>query len=109
MTRYLYDGEGERFNVATKIRPVLEECLRYRFPDQFAPTESLGDFIQKIRDADDTSPLFAAQKIVDELGDISDYSKKFHHSSTTAATIGPIDDGELQGYIRRTLKIVGGH
>jgi hypothetical protein len=47
---------------------------------------------------------------LDELGSINDYSKKYHHDTNPGkADAEPLNDGELQGYVQRTLAIVGGY
>ena len=90
-------------------RPVLEEYFRFKFPGVFADKEWLGDFIARIRNAKTGESLHAAQKILDELQEINDYSKKYHHSSNPGgADTEPINDGELQVFVGRTLDVVGG-
>jgi hypothetical protein len=45
-----------------------------------------------------------------EVEEINDYSKKYHHDSNPGkADSEPINDGELQNYVQRTLAIVGGY
>ena len=54
-------------------------------------------------------PLHAAQVIIDDVTDINDYSKKYHHDQNPGGfDTEPIDDGELQAYVKRTLDVVGG-
>ena len=109
LTAFVNDGDGDRRDVVRTIRPVLEEYFRFRFPGVFADNEWLGDFISRIRDAEPGESLNAAQKILDELQEINDYSKKYHHSSNPGgADTEPINDGELQVFGRRTLDVVGG-
>jgi hypothetical protein len=44
------------------------------------------------------------------LAQLNDYSKKYHHDTNPGkADSEPINDGELQGYVQRTLAIVGGY
>ena len=104
------DGTGQLRDVARKIRPVLEGFLRLRYPGHFTDGEWLGDFIGKIRDADETSSLVPLRTILEELTSVNDYSKKYHHEQNPGrADTEPINDCELQGYVRRTLLIVGGY
>ncbi len=94
-------------DIARKIRPVLEGYQRYRFPNQFPDKEWLGDMIKRIRDSAGAHPMCPA---LEELGSINDYSKKYHHDTNPGkADSEPINDGELQGYVQRTLAIVGGY
>jgi wobble nucleotide-excising tRNase len=106
--KYFYEGIGDHRSVAQTIRPLLEKYLRLKLPNAFGDKEWLGDFIQKIRDADPANPLDAAKVILPELEAINDYSKKYHHAQNANADTEQIDDGELQAYTKRTLDLVGG-
>ena len=101
---FLHDGEGAPRHVAQTLRPVLEEYLRFNWPDSFSPNEWLGSFIAKIESAEAEDPLHVLQEELDELCNINDYSKRYHHGDNPAAETEPIDDGELSSYVRRTLK-----
>ena len=105
---YYYDGHGERRTITQSIRPLLEKYLRMKLPNAFGDREWLGDFIKKIREADIASPLDAAKVILPELEAINDFSKKYHHAQNANADTEPIDDGELQSFVKRTLDLVGG-
>ncbi|MEW5704418.1 MAG: AAA family ATPase [Pseudomonadota bacterium] len=107
LSSYLLNGAKDLIDMARKIRPVLEGYLRYRFPNQFPDNEWLGDMIKRIRDSKGAHPMSAA---LEELEGINDYSKKYHHDTNPGkADSEPLNDGELQGYVQRTLKIVGGY
>ena len=43
---------------------------------------------------------------LNELKDINDFSKKYHHSSNSNADYEVIIDAELKSFVDRTLKIV---
>ena len=79
-----------------------------KFPGSFGESEWLGDFIQKIRDADSDDQLSGAQGILEDLEDINDYSKKYHHQQNPSADSETINDGELKQFVLRTLDLVGG-
>ena len=107
---FVRDGTGQLRDIARKIRPVLEGFLRLRYPGHFCDGEWLGNFIQKIRDADASSSLVPVKNILSELTSINDYSKKYHHEQNPGgADTEPIDDCELEGYVKRALAIVGGY
>jgi len=107
LTAYLQEGSKNLRDIARKIRPVLEGYCRYRFPGQFTDKEWLGDMIAKIREKGNDHQLFS---LLEELASINDYSKKYHHDTNQAkADTEPIDDGELQSFVKRTLNIVGGY
>jgi wobble nucleotide-excising tRNase len=110
LTAYLYHNVGDKRDVAKRIRTLLEGYLRVRFPAELPADRWLGDLIEAIRNADAASSLQAWQgPPLAELTDINDYSKKFHHDKNSAAATEPVDDGELQGYVRRTLRMIGGY
>jgi wobble nucleotide-excising tRNase len=104
LLRFFSDSEGDPRNVVQKIRPVLEGYCRYVCPTQFGEQEMMGSMVATIRAAGVGHPL---QPIVDDLDDVNLYSRRYHHPDTGRATTEPIDDAELQGYVRRTLKLVG--
>ena len=58
-----------------------------------------------IRDADSSSPLYKIKDLLEEIEEINDYSKIYHHSNPkyTEVDISPI---ELKNYVRRTLKLI---
>jgi len=105
---FYVERTGDPRAVARAIRPFLEGLLRTRFPGHFQPNEWLGDFIAKIRAADETSGLQQAKADLTELEAINDYSKRYHHQQDPNADIESINDDELHGYVKRTLRLVGG-
>lgn len=106
--RFYLERAGDPRAVARAIRPFLECLLRIRFPGHFQQKEWLGDFLAKIRAADDTSGLQLAKADLPEMEAINDYSKKYHHQQNPHADTEPISEDELYGYVKRTLKLVGG-
>ena len=105
---FFHEGVGETLAVARAIRPFIEGLLRTHFPGHFSDSEWLGDFIKKIRDAEDDSGLFHAKQDLEEIESINDYSKKFHHDQNPNADSELINHDELQGFTRRTIALVGG-
>jgi wobble nucleotide-excising tRNase len=105
---YYRERKGDRRGVARTIRPFLEGLFRVHFPGQFAPNEWLGDFIGKIRAAGPADGLHQAKSDLAELEDINGYSKKYHHQQNVNADTEPINDDELHGFVKRTLRLVGG-
>jgi len=82
--------------------------MRSHFPGQFQQNEWLGDFIGKIRAASATDGLQHAKADLAELDAINGYSKKYHHQQNANADTEPINDDELHGFVKRTLRLVGG-
>jgi wobble nucleotide-excising tRNase len=107
LANYLEQGCSDRRHVARCIRLVLEEYLRLKAPAEFRGTEWLGDFIGKIREAAPGTRLAAAQAILPELDNINSFAKRYHHRENPGADNEPITYGELQGYVRRTLELIG--
>jgi hypothetical protein len=65
----------------------------------------LGTIIAKIRTAGPSHQLFP---LCDDLEELNDYTKRYHHGENPHAAVEPISDTELQGYVRRTLEMTGG-
>jgi wobble nucleotide-excising tRNase len=108
LRKYRDYGEGDPRNVVKTIRPLLEGYLRFKLPGGFPDNHWLGDFISAIRQADLTDPIAAAQVILGDLEGINSYSKRYHHDQNPDADRELIDEGELETYVKRTLKLVGG-
>lgn len=100
---YLVTGAGLPLDLVKKMRVVLETYCRTTYPACFCVTDWLGDIIGKTR-ADAAHP---ASSLCDELEQINDYTKQYHHGEdTTDSTPDQIDADELTGFVRRTLKVV---
>jgi len=100
---YLATGAGGPLDHVKKIRVVLETYCRTTYPACFCATDWLGDIISKVRD-DADHPAFP---LYDELDQINDYTKQYHHGEDVADTTpDQIDAAELTGYVRRTLRVV---
>lgn len=102
------ERKGELLAVARAIRPFLEGLLRAHFPGHFQQEEWLGQFIDKIRNADDSSGLAHAKADVGEIEAINNYSKRYHHEQNASAGAEPISEDELHGFVKRTLRLAGG-
>ena len=97
-------GAGGLLDIVRKMRVVLETYCRTTFSGSFADDDWLGDMVGKIRAGGATHPAAA---LYDELDQINDYSKEYHHGENMQdATPDDIDSTALTGYVRRTLKIV---
>ena len=109
LEKYLNEGisgQQQLRNVARCIRLLLEGYLRLRFPGKFTESEWLGDFIKKIENASNGEPLSNMKPQLNELKDINDFSKKYHHSINPNADYEEIIDAELKSFVDRTLKIL---
>lgn len=105
LLNFYRERTGTPLGVAKAIRPFLEGMLRARFPGRFQTNEWLGDFIDKIRNAGNADGLQLAQVDLPEIESINDYSRKYHHEHADSE---PISSDELHGFVKRTLRLVGG-
>jgi wobble nucleotide-excising tRNase len=106
---YLEDGDSSNAqmrSIARCIRPALEGYFRMKYPLDFGIKEWLGNFIQKVRNSSEGDRLFPMKDTIDEIEKISQYSSKYHHKQNLNHDTEPIDDIEMQGYIKRTFKII---
>jgi wobble nucleotide-excising tRNase len=106
LREYMASNTGNTREVAQSIRPVLEGYLRIASPEFFPPGQLLGPFrgIAQQRAVSGT-PIVDATKLT-ELGHLTEYSNRFHHDTNPAWDSEHINDGELQGFVRRTLEFV---
>jgi wobble nucleotide-excising tRNase len=102
------ERNGAYLDVARSIRPFIEGMLRVHFPGRFQPNDWLGDFIAKIRNAGDTDGLSHAKADLPEIEATNEYSKKYHHDQNPNADSEPLSEDELYGFVKRTLRLVGG-
>ncbi len=105
---YYRERKGAPLDVVRAIRPFIEGLLRVHFPGNFSDNEWLGEFINKIRNASDTDGLFHAKADLSEIEAINDYSKKYHHDQNSHAESETISGDELHGFVKQTLRLVGG-
>jgi hypothetical protein len=101
---YLSIGTGTLLDIIRKMRVVLEAHCLSTYPACFVAGDWLGDIVRKTREGGTTHPT---QALYEELEQINDYTKQYHHGEDVAdITPDDIDPRELTGYVRRTLKIV---
>jgi wobble nucleotide-excising tRNase len=105
LTDFYHVGDGEARDVVQKIRPVLETYCRILGAGAIAEADMLGSIIGKIRTVGSGHQLYP---LCDDLEELNEYTKRYHHGENTQAAVEPITDGELQGYVRRTLEMTGG-
>ena len=101
---YLNTGVGVLRDVARCIRPHLERFLRIACPEHFPPGTGLGRFLniceQRFGQPDEILNPAATQ----ELREIVEYANRFHHDENAAWETEMINDGELRGFVERTLR-----
>jgi wobble nucleotide-excising tRNase len=110
LLRAFVDGDAvpDKRSVAIALRLVLEGNLRMRFPGHFGADKWLGNFIESIRDAAPTDFLAGMKSRLQELSELNQYSKNFHHDQNPGAANVPIVDAELRTFAMRTLDFLAG-
>lgn len=101
---YYHTCEGTPRDIVNKIRPVLETYFKNLFPAEFA-ADTLGTIIGKVRTAGPAQQLFP---LLDKLDALNEYTRRYHHGENPNAATEPINDTELQGFVKRVLEITGG-
>ena len=101
---FVSNGSGNLLDVVRKMRVVLEAYFRTTFPSAFQDNDWLGDMVRKIREGGAAHP---AAGLYDEIDQINDYSAQYHHGEDgNDITPDQVDDTELKGYVRRTLRVI---
>lgn len=103
LREYLESGTPSSGEVAKAIRPVVEAFLRVSSPGTFGPGTLLGPFLNLSRQRLGTPQEILSRSAIDELADLVEYANKFHHDTNEAWQTERINDGELQGFVRRAL------
>lgn len=102
---YCVANDGQLRDVVQKIRPVLETYCKNLSGGTLAESDTLGTIVGKIRAAGSGHQL---HPLSDDLDELNEYTKRYHHGENPQAAIEPISDIELQGYVRRVLEMTGG-
>ncbi len=100
---YLASGAGERREIARSIRPHLEKFLRIACPEHFPPDTLLGPFLNVCQQRVGTPQEILGGAATQELREVVEYANRFHHDTNPAWETEAINDGELQGFVQRTL------
>jgi wobble nucleotide-excising tRNase len=87
------------------IRPAVEGVFRLKYFNYISDTNWLGDFIKLIRDSNESSPMFRLKNILEDIEDINDYSKIYHHSNPTYLET-QISARELKVYCQKTIEVI---
>lgn len=108
LRKYLSDGaitDLEKREVIRCMRPVIEGIFRLKYFNLFTDTEWLGNFLEHIKNSTEQSPLYRLNQYYDELSDINDYCKQYHHSNPKYLEES-IFDQELSQFVQKTLNIL---
>jgi wobble nucleotide-excising tRNase len=108
MHNFLDNGINSDFDkreIMRCIRPSLEGIFRIKFFNHFKAFDWLGDMIKDIRESKNGEPTYHLKKHLDDLNDLNDYSKAYHHSNPNHLEV-PINTEELRNYVIRTLQLI---
>jgi hypothetical protein len=97
--------EFDKREVIRCIRPVLEGVFKSKYFDIIPNTIWLGDIIELIKKSDHSHRLNKLNIISDDIVELNDYTKKYHHSSGNSRDL-PINSEELKRYINLLMKII---
>ena len=103
--KYCEYRDGDQQNVVKTIRILLEQYLRWKLPKDLDSKGWLGAYVEAIVEAAPGSVLAHAQCIAEELTDIKDYCKRYHHPQ--GGPTGVLADAqEVATYGSRALELV---
>lgn len=108
--KYITHGNsGNEREVATALRPILEAFLRVAYPIAFPPGTMLGEFHKTCMrglgiPSSGTPPPILSSGDTTELRQLIDYANKFHHDTNSSFSTQHINEQELLGFCKRTLR-----
>ncbi len=99
---FLTSNTGDLREVGKLIRLHLESFLRVACPE-FKAGAMLGPFIGLCRQRLGGSSQILSQGRIDELEAIKEYANLFHHDTNHGRQPFQVTDGELRGFVVRTM------
>jgi len=96
-------NQAKPAEVAPAIRVMLEGYYQRKFPGRIPPPGMLGNIIGLARGATPPDALAYLQPSLQELGEINDYARDFHHDDGTDQ---PDSEQELLAFARKALDLV---
>jgi wobble nucleotide-excising tRNase len=104
LRNYVANAAGaDQREVARAIRPLLESFLRVAYPQQFPASTLLGPFRNLCDQRVGTTQEVLSRPDTNELANLVEYANRFHHDTNPAWETEVINDGELRGFVDRTL------
>ena len=98
-------AEFDKREVIRCIRPVLEGVFKSKYFDIIPNDIWLGEIIERIKKSTDGSRLFKVKNFVDDIIELNDYTKSYHHSSGNRRDMD-IDLRELKHYVDLLIKTI---
>jgi len=106
LEEFVLNGNRDLIDIARCLRTTLEGYLRAHFPNKFSSNEWLGDFVMKIDEGDEET-FGSVKKRVNDLREIKDYSKRYHHSeSNNISHMSNLTDSELLVFVKKTIEFI---
>lgn len=101
------EHQSDRRDIVRCLRPTLEGFIRIKYYDTLTNSQWLGDFIGLIRSSTEKDELYRLKtsEILDNICDVNDYSKSYHHSNPDQPDQF-IDEHELSIMVDTTLKLI---
>ncbi|MFC1548139.1 AAA family ATPase [Candidatus Neomarinimicrobiota bacterium] len=102
----------DKDRVAQSLRPFIDGFLRIVYPEQFPPGSSVGNLVSEANQRLGTPDEILSETYLRELQNLNEYARRFHHDSNPAyddTTLANINEGELQGFVQRTLAFATRH
>lgn len=98
-------SEFEKREVIRCIRPVLEGVFKSKYFDVIPNNIWLGEIIERIKKSSEESRLFKLKNLVEDITELNDYTKSYHHSSGNRRD-NDIDLRELKHYVELLIKTI---
>lgn len=108
LIEYRDNNQGDLRQVAETIRYALEGYIRAKFPNHFPPGSLLGTFVNLSVHRIDQATAILNRDRTEELAQLIDYANRFHHDTNHNWRNELPTDGELLGFVRRTLSFIQG-
>lgn len=102
MREYVENGGQNEREIAHSIRPMLEAFLRVAYPKHFPPGALIGGFQKICRGKMGKNDEILSSTDLNELREVNEYAKQFHHISKSSEKI-TINSDELVSFAKRTL------
>lgn len=101
--------EAQKTSIARSIRPILEAYLRLLLPEQFSNKLWLGEMIKRIRDETSaTSQFFDKHNRLEDIEDINQFSKQYHHADGFDTKIQQLNLEEVLHFAKKTYRFITG-
>ena len=99
---------GDHTKAAGRIRPYLEQRLRYLFPGSpFSARDSLGKMLEKIQKSAQGSRIYVLKEKLIEFEEINNASLPDHHASDDASHMVPLTPEGVRIFAEKALRVLG--